>query len=315
MGDNYASLAASTATAIETASKHNLQCRVSTDHIIQWVQDSVTNGESAVTIVMKDKMKYCMHKNDIVVGVRQGWFPDSIAVNKAYPQVISTYASMSEAAQYWLIRLYNNTKTMKDLNSILNEKLVHRGGPNADADGFSPLRHNEQQQINQMPQFYFMGVSLGVAYAHPDSGDTVGTVMYGGLRTVLNGPVGANTGQYVQWIFQCEAGCYGPDGKRIFANTKFPPVIEDGMAMIKGQVNNVISSMDMKTLDRKIWHGRENGNLPGYSGKDNIILLIPYVRPDEGPENILDRDRICGIYISSARPYEMVDIKFQRQAI
>ena len=38
MGDNYASLAASTATAIESASKHNLQCRVSTDHLIMWMQ-------------------------------------------------------------------------------------------------------------------------------------------------------------------------------------------------------------------------------------------------------------------------------------
>ena len=27
-------------------------------------------------------MNYCMHKNDIVVGVRQGWFPESCAMNK-----------------------------------------------------------------------------------------------------------------------------------------------------------------------------------------------------------------------------------------
>lgn len=226
MGDNYVSLAASTATAIETASKHNLQCRVSTDHIIQWVQDSITNGESATTIIMKDKMNYCMHKNDIAVGVRQGWYPDSLAVNKAYPHVVTTYANMSEAAQYWLMRLYNNTKDMKDLQGCLNDKLVHRGGPNADESGFSQLTNIEQQQINQLPQFYFMGVSLGVAYAHPDSGDTVGTVMYGGLRTVLNGPIAANTGQPVQWIFECEAGLYGKDGKRLFSNAKLPHIIE-----------------------------------------------------------------------------------------
>ncbi len=139
--------------------------------------------------------------------------------------------------------------------------------------------------------------------------------MFDTFRTVLNGPIAANTGQYVQWIFQFEAGCYGPDGKRIFSNTKFPDVVEDGMAMIKGQVNNVISTMDMKTIDRKAWHARENGNFPGVPGKDGVILLIPYVRPDDDYENILDRDRICGIYISSARPHEMVDIKFQRQAI
>lgn len=85
--------------------------------------------------------------------------------------------------------------------------------------------------------------------------------------------------------------------------------------MIKSQYNNVNNMMDMKTLDRKAWHGRENGNVGGHSGKKNVFLLIPYVRPDEGQENILDRERICGTYISSARAHEMVDIKFQRQAI
>lgn len=72
MADNYVSLASSTGSAIESASKHNLQCKVSTDHILQWVQDASTTGESATTIVKKDKMNYTMHKNDIVVGVRGG---------------------------------------------------------------------------------------------------------------------------------------------------------------------------------------------------------------------------------------------------
>ena len=76
-----------------------------------------------------------------------------------------------------------------------------------------------------------------------------------------------------------------------------------------------MSNLDMKTVDRRTWHARENGNLPGYVGKDNVIWLIPYVRNDDHPENILDRERIVGTYISSARQFEMVDIKFQRQAI
>ena len=44
-----------------------------------------------------------------------------------------------------------------------------------------------KQQIQNMLEFYFVGVSLGLAYAHPHSGDTVASVMIGGLRTVLNG--------------------------------------------------------------------------------------------------------------------------------
>lgn len=71
----------------------------------------------------------------------------------------------------------------------------------------------------------------------------------------------------------------------------------------------------MKTLDRKRWHGRENANFPGMPGKQNIFLIIPYVRNDDYEENILDRERIFGTYISSAREYEMVDIKLQNQAL
>ena len=50
---------------------------------------------------------------------------------------------------------------------------------------------------------------------------------------------------------------------------------------------------------------------------DFIIFtdLHPPTRAEDGRENILDRERIVGNYISSAREYEMVDIKLQRQAI
>lgn len=166
----------------------------------------------------------------------QGWFPDSTIPNKAYPSVITTYANMCQAAQYWLMRLYNNSKNMRDVRIYINDPLKHRGEPNSYnskglgvsvmGDGVSTydlLRH-EQQQIDSMPQFYFQGVSLGLAYAHPDSGDTVGTVMYGGLRTVMNGPCRANTGQPVMWIFEFECSLFDSDGKRIYANRELPEV-------------------------------------------------------------------------------------------
>lgn len=258
-----------------------------------------------------------------------GWFPESITPNRAYPHVVTTYAGMCVAAQYWLMRLYNNAKTMKDVRALVNDKLSHRGDgvPNlnhprglqagvigSDRDKV-PLLPYEQQQIESMPQFYFMGVSLGLAYAHPDSGDTVGTVMYGGLRTVQNGPVTANTGQPVMWIFEFESTCFDTMGRRIHANRELPDVIEDGLSRVAGQIDSTSTNMDMKTLDRKKFHERENANFPGYAGKRNIFYVIPYVRGDYHEENILDRERVFGTYISSARPFEMVDLKLQRQAI
>ena len=242
MADPYVSLASSTATAIESASKHNIQCRVSTDYIVRWVADSTTTGESAQTLIRKNAMNYCMNKNDIVVGLQQGWHDESGTMNKAYPHVVSTYANMCVAAQYWLLRLYNNAKCMKHIRLLTTENLYHRGDANAyntdpagvNNNGRTELLKHEQQQIDNMPQFYFQGVSLGMAYAHPESGDTMGTVMYGGLRTVLNGHVAANTGQPAMWYFGFEAAAFDSKGRRIFANQELPDIIEDGLSMMAG---------------------------------------------------------------------------------
>lgn len=332
MADPYVSLASSTATAIESASKHNIQCRVSTDYMVRWVADSTTTGESAQTLIRKDKMNYCVHKNDIVVGLRQGWYDEAGRMNNAYPVVVSTYANMCVAATYWLTRLYNNAKCMKDIQFLVNDPLRHRGdgvnayNPNAGGhpgradfqhghnSGTSALLKHEKQQIDDMPQFYFQGVSLGMAYAHPESGDTMATVMYGGLRTVLNGHVAANTGQPVMWYFGFEAGCFDTKGRRIFTGGELTDVIEDGLAKLQGGRDNTLTDMTMHTLDRKKWHERENGNFPGHTGKTNIFYIKPYVRNEDAPENILDRERIFGIYLSSCRAFEQGDIKLQRQS-
>lgn len=162
--------------------------------------------------------------------------------------------------------------------------------------------------------YILQGVALGIAYAHQDSGDTVATVMIGGLRTVLNGHFTVNTGQPMQWYFEFEAAAFDNNGERLFQKSELPDVIEDGLEMLRSQQDNVLSNLSINTLDRKVWHERESGNFPGYSGKDCVIYLKPYVRNSRGPENILDRDRVCGIFIASARPFEQVDVKLQRQS-
>ena len=118
------------------------------------------------------------------------------------------------------------------------------------------------------------------------------------------------------WIFSFEARLFDSRGARIYSDKSLPSVIEDGMDMLRGMPNNAMASLNGSTLDRKRWHDRENAHFPGVNqGKQSVILLIPYVRPEYDEENILDRERICGTYISSAREFEMVDIKLQRQAI
>ena len=59
-------------------------------------------------------------------------------------------------------------------------------------------------QIENMLEFYVVGVSLGTAWAHPSSGDTVASVMIGGLRTVQNGAFPVHTNDLICIYFDDE---------------------------------------------------------------------------------------------------------------
>ena len=55
-----------------------------------------------------------------------------------------------------------------------------------------------------MLEFYVVGVSLGTAWAHPSTGDTVASVMIGGLRTVQNGAFPIHTNDLICIYFDDE---------------------------------------------------------------------------------------------------------------
>jgi hypothetical protein len=59
-------------------------------------------------------------------------------------------------------------------------------------------------QIDNMLEFYVVGISLGTAWAHPSSGDTVASVMIGGLRTVQNGAFPIHTNDLICIYFDDE---------------------------------------------------------------------------------------------------------------
>lgn len=59
-------------------------------------------------------------------------------------------------------------------------------------------------QIENLMEFYVVGVSLGTAWAHPSSGDTVASVMIGGLRTVQNGAFPIHTNDLICIYFDDE---------------------------------------------------------------------------------------------------------------
>ena len=71
----------------------------------------------------------------------------------------------------------------KEVVDGCNDKDAHAHWHLMDKAVTSALNKN----INKMLDFYFVGIFLGLAYAHQHSGDTVASVMVGGLKTLLNG--------------------------------------------------------------------------------------------------------------------------------
>jgi hypothetical protein len=59
-------------------------------------------------------------------------------------------------------------------------------------------------QIDNLLEFYVVGISLGTAWAHPSTGDTVASVMIGGLRTVQNGAFPIHTNDLICIYFDDE---------------------------------------------------------------------------------------------------------------
>lgn len=89
------SLANATSTRVDSASKHIIPCRVSTDYMVSLVGNSVDNATRELQI---NKMKYCMHKDDMVIGLGRAMYGSSVnsSRKRAYPSVIVTLASMDE---------------------------------------------------------------------------------------------------------------------------------------------------------------------------------------------------------------------------
>ena len=59
-------------------------------------------------------------------------------------------------------------------------------------------------ELKNMPYFVAQGYALGLAYASSLSGDTVSSILIGGMVTVMNGAFECRSGQMIQWYFDFE---------------------------------------------------------------------------------------------------------------
>lgn len=178
------SLANATSTRVDSASKHIIPCKVNTDYMASLMEDTT---ENAMRELQQSKMRYCMHKDDVVIGLGRPLYGASMnnSRKKAYPSVVVTLASMTKGARKFiainnfLVQDYTHlTKIKKNYLDILYETRDDGAMAAAQKDEDYRLavpkakelgskKDTIKRQIDNMLQMYFVGISLGLAYAHP----------------------------------------------------------------------------------------------------------------------------------------------------
>ena len=308
----------------------------------------------------QNKDKYSMGKEEVVIGLGRPRFDSSLNIQKkrAYPAVITNLARMDPIAKNFL-SLYHSlpnpedgqilknamiialTHTKKDIMTTgfelknvqsnktdpkdlkiavanMSESLATAGNPVKAAVIASQIKHSLE--------FFFVGIALGRAYAHPNSGDTVASVMIGGLRTILNGPFPVHTNDLLMFILPGEEKLFENGAARRIDRQYIGDIdslhtvahfCKNGTPMSGNGYPGAVK----QAKQHKDYYNRGNGNYPGGPDmKINTFVIIPFLpsRPTDGNkiQNFpMDKMRVWGRAISNAQPFEMMDVQLGRQAI
>jgi len=305
---NGPNVANATGTRLDSAAKHQIAVRASFEHLLSWV------GYEQL-VLQKEKHAFSVAKDDITIGVskpvRKNESAKGNTRNKAYPSVVTTLARMEMPAKNYLIMLFHNPSNFDERDQFIHrvERRPEVWDPN--------MSEIAKKQIAEMPEFYFVGVSVGFAYPHPLSGDNVCTTMLGGMRTIMNGAFPVDSGDVIQWYWEAETNCFDAEGRRL---EQIADQRSDGVtAFLYTHQKN----MTLDSARRKAFYERGNGvftdSQAGGSVKYNAKKEIAYpkaLKPRRnGSKAIGDGMRAFGKAISGARPFEAFDILIGRQSM
>lgn len=332
-----ASLASATSSRVDSASKHIVPCKVNTDFLTSMMH---MNKNDASRELQQNKMKYCMHKDDVVIGLGRPTYGTSInmCTKKAYPSVITTVAGSDVNWRRWMAMVNfmvedeNDTVDLKEhFESIVNDSASFPAETRDELVKFKPVAKRLVQDIKNMLDFHFVGISLGLAYAHSHSGDTVGSVMVGGLKTVLNGAFPVHTNDLLMFYFDEEIPLFLEDGDRAQRNLQR----HDGKVQVTTNILKFLNGsgttievaeptkyvLTSNSKRRMMYHDQQQGTYArtpehgASTGKTCVAKIKPYITSKHSEFFPCDRRRVFGRAISNAQPYEMVDIVLSRQSI
>lgn len=333
------SLAQGTSTRLDSACKHIQQCRVSTDDMMRFVLE---DGEE----LQRNKYRYCVHKDELVVGIGRPWDAGvSIkrVANSAYPRVISNLGALADSAESRIainmIRFMNHyARTVREKANIIKflrddrfvaPRVVNPGQSMAGKHAFADRGDGTMgtsKYLRFMYDYFTVGYANTLAYAHANSGDTMTSVMIGGLRTVQNGDFEIFAGDVVQFYWSFERDDFLQDGRRkpylnIWdGNTpcNVDPSVVLGADQGSGRLNAAgqpIAPTWQLPQDAQI---RQANYELGYGQRSDKMKIVAKVKPyfkDDENFRLMDWFRVFGVAIASARPNEMCDIKIGRQSL
>lgn len=211
------SLANTTSTRADSSSRHMLQCRVHKDRILSWTATGCDQNE-----LLRNKHKYGLTKDELALDASTPMYAGSDQYARQcqpYPLVLSSFHGMGDVANDVFACLMDSTtpfhESLEDIFKVINTKdfMIEEtisGGTNK---YIAPQDHH---RVKTIPHFRTMGYSVGTAYAHESTGDTMAAVMIGGISTVLNGAFPMQTGDRVMWyLTKAEQGMFNGSGVRI----------------------------------------------------------------------------------------------------
>ena len=207
-------IAAATSTRLDSAAKHIMACKVDSDLMMDFVSKNINGPSDKRREMHINKHKYCVFKNDLVLCTNKPLFPSdnnkSGHRQNAYPAVVSTLGDVELCCKKFLAMYYS-------FNSATAQLDFHMTA----SQGTDKLKKNFQDKnglILNLPYFSAQGYALGTAWASDQTGDTVSSVLVGGMQTVMNGAFPCCAGEVLQWYFEFEEDMYYP--KRIQANNE-----------------------------------------------------------------------------------------------
>jgi len=280
-----------TNTLIETGARHMQQCRTSANTLQAFAGDENS--------LINNDQKWCMDKDELVVSCGKHVKPGSALTGRkyAYPSVITCMGPTTPAEKMVLAAYYHS-------NNVADFKIEFK------------TMMDENAKTAAFHNFVPVGYSVGKAYAHQQNGDTVASVQIGGLRTVLNGGFEVQTGDLIQmYIPDIETFLFNSTGGRIECGG-------DVAAMTRAYENHMAGAVkNDQTNQRKNFYTMGQGlTTNGKSGeriKTGMFSIKPYL--ESANEHLLeypgDKLRVFARAVSSARPWEPVDIMISRQAL